>query len=301
MSKQFDWGSMEWFLAIARSGRLTVAAQKLGIDHTTLSRRIKTLEESLDTKLFERSVTGYTLTAQGERFMEAAQRVETIALKAANDISGETSKIAGTVRIGAPEGFGSSFLAPSLVRLGQRQPGLHLELFTMPRQFSLTRREADMAVSLARPEKGRFQARKLTDYELGLYGTQDYLDTHGTPATRAELRGHKIIGYIQDLIYAQELDYLPQLSRDIVPWITSSNILAQTNMTLEGAGLCILPSFLAAREPRLKRVLADDLRLLRSFWLVVHADLHDLARIRVCSEHLTQDVRAHRDLFLPGG
>ncbi|GKY89628.1 LysR family transcriptional regulator [Sinisalibacter aestuarii] len=298
MAKQFDWGAMEWFLAIARSGRLTVAAQKLGIDHTTLSRRIKQLEETLDTRLFERSVTGYTLTPQGERFLEAAQGAETIALQAANDISGETSKIAGTIRIGGPEGFGSSFMAPSLVKLGQKQPGLKLELVTMPRRFSLTKREADMAVSLARPEKGRFHAHKLTDYELGLYGTAEYFDRFGQPETRADLRDHRIIGYVQDLIYARELDYIPQISKDIVPWITSSNLLAQMNMTIAGAGLCILPKFIAATDPRLIRTMAGEVRLIRSFWLIVHADLRDLARIRYCSDFLTQEVRAARALFL---
>lgn len=289
---------MEWFLAISRSGRLTVAAQKLGIDHTTLSRRIKNLEEALETRLFERSVSGYKLTPQGEVFLEAAQRVETIALQTSNDISGETSKIAGTIRIGAPDGFGVHFLAPCLVKLGQIHTNLRLELVTMPRQFSLTKREADMAVSLSRPKKGRFHAHKLTDYELGLYATRDYLEMAGYPSTLADLRDHRIIGYIQELIYAPELDYFPLLAKEIEPWVTSSNLLAQMHMTLAGAGLCILPKFMAESDPRMLRVMTEEVRLIRSFWLVVHSEFRDLARIRTCSEFLTEEVRSRRSKFL---
>jgi len=297
MTQDFDWGAMEWFLAIARTGRLTLAAQKLGIDHTTLSRRVKALEEALDARLFDRTVSGYSLTPQGERFLAAAQRVETIALQAASDISSETSRIAGTVRIGAPEGFGSSFLAPALVRLGQAQPGLKLELVTLPRQFSLTKREADMAVSLARPKKGRLHAHKLTNYELGLYGSHGYLRERGRPETLSDLRHHGILGYIQDLIYSRELDYIPQLSRDIAPWLTSSSLPAQMNMTLAGGGLCVLPRFLAHDREGLEQVLPDEVRLVRSFWLVVHSELRDLSRIRICSEFITEEVRTAGALF----
>jgi DNA-binding transcriptional LysR family regulator len=298
MADRFDWGSMESFLAVARSGRLTAAADLLGIDHSTLSRRIKQLETVLETRLFDRSVTGYQLTPQGERFLKAAQRVEAIALQAAKDISGETSKIAGTVRIGATDGFGSSFLAPRLVRMSRQQPDLKFELVTMPRLFNLSKREADLAIGLARPEKGRFYAHKLTDYELGLYATTEYLAHAGTPATRADLRHHRLVGYVPDLIYARELDYVPLIAKDHEPWITSSNLVAQVNMTLAGAGLCILPRFMALEDPRLVRVLEEDVRLIRSFWLIVHADLRDLARVRYCSEFLTEEVRAAAPQFL---
>lgn len=297
MRQDFDWGTMEWFLAIARTGRLTLAAQKLGIDHTTLSRRVKALEEALGARLFDRTVSGYSLTPQGERFLAAAQRVETIALQAASDISGATSRIDGTVRIGAPEGFGSSFVAPALVRLGRAQPGLKLELVSLPRQFSLTKREADMAVSLARPSKGRLHAHKLTNYELGLYGSKAYLAEAGRPETLADLRHHGILGYIQDLIYARELDYIPQISRDISPRLTSSSLPAQLNMTLAGGGLCVLPRFLAHGHADLVHVLPEEVRLVRSFWMVVHSELRGLSRIRTCAEFITEEVRAAGALF----
>lgn len=295
---KFDWGSMESFLAIARAGRLTTAARRLGIDHTTLSRRIKRLEENLRTQLFERSVSGYRLTPQGETFLRAAQEVETLALQAAQDISGSSSRIAGSVRIGATDGFGTLFLAPRLPAMSAPHPELLVELVTMPRLFNLTKREADMAIGLSRPDAGRLVARKLTDYELGLYGSSDYLERHGEPVKPRDLREHRFVGYIPELIYAEQLDYLPLLSREVVPWIASSNLVVQFNMTLADAGLCVLPRFMASREPRLRHVLPDHFRITRSFWLIVHAEIRDLARIRYCSDFLAEEVRANRGLFI---
>lgn len=299
MAERFDWGAMESFLAIARAGRLTVAAQRLGIDHTTLSRRIKDLELALQTRLFDRSVSGYVLTSQGEKFLKAAQEVEAVALKVAQDVAGSSSRVAGSVRIGATDGFGTHFLAPRLVRMAEAQPDLAIELVTMPRLFSLTKREADLAIGLARPEKGRLHARKLTDYELGLYGSAAYLERFGAPAGRAGLKAHRLVGYVPELIYAQELDYIPLIAKDVDPAIASSNLMAQLAMTLADAGLCVLPCFMADGEPRLRRVLVDDVRLMRSFWLIVHADMRDLARIRYCSDFLAEEVRASRAAFMP--
>ena len=154
-----------------------------------------------------------------------------------------------------------------------------------------------MAVSLARPKKGRLHAHKLTNYELGLYGSHGYLRERGRPETLSDLRHHGILGYIQELIYARELDYIPQLSRDIAPWLTSSSLPAQMNMTLAGGGLCVLPRFLAHDREGLEQVLPDAVRLVRSFWLVVHSELRDLSRIRICSEFITEEVRTAGALF----
>ena len=193
--------------------------------------------------------------------------------------------------------FTTAIARTALVRLGRAQPGLKLELVSLPRQFSLTKREADMAVSLARPSKGRLHAHKLTNYELGLYGSKAYLAEAGRPETLADLRHHGILGYIQDLIYARELDYIPQISRDISPRLTSSSLPAQLNMTLAGGGLCVLPRFLAHGHADLVHVLPEEVRLVRSFWLVVHSELRGLSRIRACADFLTEEVRAAGALF----
>jgi len=305
----FEWGLLKSFLAVARAGRLTLAARRLGLDHSTLSRRIVALEKSLQARLFDRAATGYTLTSAGEHLLRHAQAVESVMLRIHTELGGASLRMAGTVRIGAPEGFGTFFLAPLLVRLCALHPDLDIELVTLPRIFSLSRREADLAIGLACPEEGRLVAHKLTDYELGLYASRSYIEAHAGPDTTvhasdyqislATLSKHRFVGYISDLIYARELDYLPLISPAVHPSFASSNLLAQLAATRAGHGLCVLPCFIAESEPSLCRVMADDVVLRRSFWLTVHSDLKSQARVAVVSKFITESVRGAQARFLP--
>ncbi len=297
---KLDWSSLQSFLAVARAGRLTVAARHLAIDHSTLGRRMAALEAALGAKLFDRRPSGYQITAQGERLFELAQEMESGALAVEAELSGTSLRIAGTLRIGAPDGFGTMFLARRLGDFGRRHGGLDLQLVTLPRVFNLSKREADLAIGLARPVEGRLHARKLTDYELGLYASPAYLDEHRPVYEVGDLKGHRAVGYIADMIYSPELDYLPLVSRDLRPAFTSSNLLAQFQAAIAGAGLCVLPCFMADPEQRLQRVLAGSVSLLREFWLIMHADMLGLARVRAASSFITAEVAAAQSVFLPG-
>ena len=297
MAERFDWDDLQSFLAVARSGRLTLAARRMGVDHTTLGRRLTGLERALGTSLFERHATGYSLTQQGERLLANAEAMEGMALSIMEDLAGSGGSLSGAVRIGAPDGFGSFFLAPRIGRLGQQHPDLELQLVAMPRLFSLSKREADIAISVAQPEAGRLHARKLTDYELGLYAARSYLD-QGPPITGiGDLPGHRFISYIDDLVYTPELDYLPQISRDIRPSLKSASLVAQFRAVQAGAGIAVLPCFLVAGETDLVRLLPQEVRLIRTFWLLVHSDLRHLSRIRVTAEFIAEEVRRNSRLF----
>lgn len=299
MSDSFDWNVLRSFLAVARLGRLTTAAQQLRVDHSTLGRRIKALEASLGAQLFRRSVSGYALTTQGERLLAAAESMESTALTMLRDVGDASLPLAGTVRIGAPDGFGTQFLAPRLGRICDRHPALEVQLLTLPRLVSPTKREADMAIVLAQPSEGRLHARKLTDYELGLYASSEYLATHAPLHQLEDLKKHRLVGYIEDLIYAPELDYLTLLSPMLRPSLTCSNLVAQMEAAVAGVGLCILPCFMAVRQPGLRRALAGEVALTRSFWLIVHSSLRELPRVRVTADFIADEVKAVQELFLP--
>jgi DNA-binding transcriptional LysR family regulator len=299
MAQSFDWDAIQSFLAVARAGRLTLAARRLGVDHSTLSRRISGLESTLGTRLFERQTSGYALTEQGEHLLEQAQQMESIAFRIVDELSDTKLQVAGTVRIGAPDGFGTSFLASRLGKLTAAHRELTVQLVSNPRTFSLSKREADIAISLARPQAGRLHVRKLTDYRLGLYASPGYLADCPPLRTVRDLRAHRFVGYIEELIYAPELDYLPMLSPEIHPRLTSSNLVAQLHATREGAVLCVLPCFMVADETDLVRVLPDSVELIRAYWLLVHADLRELARIRIAADFIAAEVQAARSLFLP--
>jgi len=225
--------------------------------------------------------------------------MERTALAAHQEIQADGPLVSGTVRIGAPDGFGSYFLAPRIGALCRDYPELRPELVTMPRVFSLSKREADIAISLSRPTEGRLYARKLTDYRLGLYAAPAYLAAHPPIQVPDDLKAQVLIGYAEDFIFTPELDYLPLIAPGVVPQFRSSTLVAQLQATLAGAGLCVLPCFMAAGQPGLVPVLSD-VSIERTFWLITHADLHDLPRIRATSDFIAREAKGARGLFLPG-
>ena len=293
----FDWNDLRSYLAVARSGRLTAAAQKLQVDHTTLSRRLSALEHALKAKLFDRSPSGYTLTEQGQRLLPTAEEMERLAIAAQEMVGGSAACVVGTVRIGAPEGFGSYFLAPRIAALKSLYPELLVQLVAASAVFSLSRRDADVVVSVARPPAGRLIVSKLTDYDLALYAAPAYLDGHASIRTAADLTGHSFVSYIGELLHFPELDFLQHVAPGGATSVESSNLLAQLRATLAGAGLCVLPAFLAGEEKGLVRVLPDEVSLTRSLWLIVHQDLAELARIKAVVKFVKDEVAAARSVF----
>ena len=293
----FDWNDVRAFLAVARSGRLTAAAARLGVDHSTLSRRIAALEHALRTRLFDRSPSGYTLTDQGRRLMPNGEEMERLAIGAGEAVGGSSTSVEGTVRIGSPEGFGSYFLAPRIAGLKALHPRLTIQLVAAPAVFSLARRDADIVVSVSRPPAGRLNVAKLIDYDLGLYAAPDYLRDAPDIASSEDLFRHRFVSYIGELLHFPELDFLQHVAPGGTTSVESSNLVAQLRATLAGAGLCVLPAFLAAKEEGLVRVLSGEISLTRSLWLTVHQDLAELARVRAAVRFIKDEVEAARGLF----
>jgi DNA-binding transcriptional LysR family regulator len=296
----FDWNDLKSFLGVARSGRLTVAAHRLQLDHSTLSRRIAGLEQAMKAKLFDRSPSGYMLTEQGQRLLPVAEEMERLALGAQEQVGGTAACVEGTVRIGSPEGFGSYFLAPRVARLKGLYPGLTVQLVAASGVFSLSRRDADIVIAVSRPPVGRLKVARLIDYELGLYAAPAYLDDAAPIASTADLNGHSFVSYIGELLHFPELDFLQDVAPNGSTSLESSNLVAQLKATVAGAGLCVLPAFLAEGERGLRRVLADEVSLTRSLWLIVHQDLSELARVKAVVKFIRDEVEAARPAFTFG-
>ena len=153
-----NWDDIRIFLGVARTGQILAAAKRLGLNHAAVARRLPALEDSHGTRLFDRSTSGCVLTDAGSRFFDRAETMEAAALAAEADLGDDTPEISGTVRIGAPDGFGVAYLAPRLGLLTRQHPGLTVQLVPVSRSFSLSRREADIAVTIERPETGRLIA-----------------------------------------------------------------------------------------------------------------------------------------------
>ena len=149
------------------------------------------------------------------------------------------------MRVGAPDGFGSYFLAPRLGPFADLHPGLELQIVATARLFSLSKREADIAIGLHMPQEGRIVGRKLVDYRLYLYASRDYLAAKPEIREKSDLLRHRMIGYIDDLLFTPELDYLPTILPSLKPQIRSANLIAQLQASLSGVGVAVLPRFLA--------------------------------------------------------
>lgn len=292
-----NWEHLRALLSVARSGTLSAAAISLGVKHSTIGRHITALEEATKAKLVNRTPSGLTLTAAGERLLEAAEAIENQIHLAQEDIGGDDLSAGGSVRIGAPDGVGAFFLAPRLSALTERYPNLTVQLVAVPRAFNLTKREADVAIVLAVPTQGRLVTRKLTDYKLGLYASPSYLTFAPAIRTTADLRGHRFINYIDDLIFTAELDYLDEAARGAKALFQSSNIIAQMNAARAGAGLVVLPHFLAAQFTDLTPVLRHAVQMQRTWWLIVHETQRDIARVRIVMDYLAEQFQQSKKYF----
>jgi DNA-binding transcriptional LysR family regulator len=290
------WDDLRHFLAVARSGTLSAAAETLNTDHTTVARHIQRLEERLAVQIFFRSNLGYSLTANGERLRPMAEAMEASYFAAAA-MQTENPAITGTVRIGTPDGFGTFFLAPRLHRLTAQHPNLEIELLATARMFSLSKREADIVISLTSPDHARVVSRRLTDYELLIYATPAYLAAHPPIVTAADLSRHDFVGYIEDMLYTPELNYLNLINASINPRIRSTNLITQMHATLAGAGLCVLPVFIARDCPALVPVLPEAVCLRRAFFMHIHEDNRKSAHVRAAAAFISAEIQQDGGVF----
>lgn len=284
----FDWDDLRIFLAVARARRVAPAARSLGIDPTTIGRRLTRLSGQLNTPLFETVGGERRLTERGAALFGHAETVESAALAAMGEVTGDSSSLSGQVRLSVAEGFATWVLAPALPAFHRAHPDIQLDLITASGFLNPSKREADMAVMLARPRKGRLVAAKLGDYGLRLYAAADYLAERGMPASADDLRGHSLVSYVPEFIYSPELDYLSEIGAGLEPVARSTSINVQHRLVASGTGIGVLPRFIGDRDAGLRPVLPEAIEIRRSFWLVTHSDVRRLARIEAVGKWLRQ-------------
>ena len=293
---QFNWDDLRFFISVARAGTLTLAASRMKTDHATVSRRITSLETALKTQLFERRPQGYTLTEAGARLLDTAENIETQAVTAQNSIGNANLALSGVVRIAAPDGFGTLFLSRRLAQLNAHYPDLTIQLVSIPRAVSVSKREADIAIVINPPEEGRLRVKKLTNYHLHFYASAEYLGRHGTPSSLDDLKGHRLITYVPDLLFSSELNFMPDLFGPAYRRFECASARGKLEAVTAGAGIGILHDYSAKPEANLVRLLPDQ-PFTRAYWIVTHADSHDLLRIRTIVDFIGEEVKAARGLF----
>lgn len=297
--RTLNWNDLKFFLEVARCGRVTSAAKRLGVDYTTVSRRIASLESTLGTLLFEKSRnTGFNLTSEGQALRNNIQAIEALMQNACEEITGSDIALSGKVRIGCTEGFGGVFLAPQLTHFQKQYPAISIDLLAVPHFVSLSKREADIAITLERPTRGPFVSTKLCDYRLRLYATAQYLAQHEPILCVNDLPKHAFINYVEDLTFSNRLHYLDQFIHQANTPFCTTGAMSQYFACLQGQHLAILPCFIAAQDPRLQAVLPDEIVVTNSFWISCHEDFRKLKRIRIIWDYIRAVTERNEALFM---
>ena len=288
-----DWDDLRVFLAVVRTESLSAAGRRLKIDPATVGRRIARLEEVTQARLFTKSPQGYGLTEEGARLVPHAEAAERAALGASESLSGPGG-LTGLIRLGAPDGCANYLLPQVLARICDANPGLEVQIVALPRVFNLSKREADLAIAVSRPEAGRLTVQKLTDYRLHLAASREYLARHPLNDP-GDLRRHRFVGYIPDMIFDKELDYLAEIGAEFGAGpaaLTSNSVSVQLNWLRHGAGVGIVHDFALPAAPELQRVLPDRISLTRAFWLIRHQDDSRLDRLNRFADQLVREARS---------
>jgi DNA-binding transcriptional LysR family regulator len=294
-TSMFDWDDARYFLAIHRTGTLSAAARDLGVNQSTVGRRLEALEEQLGARLFVRTRDGYSTSPAGEQLLARAESMEEEALAIARLLVGQQERLTGDVRVTSSDAFGPRVVAPILLEFHALHPGIVLEFDTDNRLLSLTRREADIAVRFSRPPDRHLVARKVADFANAPYCSKGYIARRGRP--KAPYESQDFVGELKEhLPAARWIEQHAAKGKGRIVF-KSSSTFAQHAATLAGLGIAMLPCYLADPEPDLVRIGPPEPAMGRAVWLVVHEDLQRTPRIRACVDFLAQRLGAQSAWF----
>lgn len=291
-----NWNDLKFFLAVARQGRLTLAARVLSTSHVTVGNRIRALEAALAAQLFVQTGQGFELTHAGDRLFRHAEGLERN-LRLGLEALGSPGTTRSRVRIGVTEGLGDNYLARRIARW-MPEHRLQIDFISLPKSTTVASRDADISITLEQPT-GEFVIRRLlTDYTLGIYASAEYLARHAPIRHRRQLVEHAWIGYIESMMFTDELKYHYEIAPALNFVFQSTTIGAQREAAAAGVGLSILPDYMAADDPRLVRVLGD-IQFVRHYWISTNRDLHRFAAVNQTWHFILARCRADRALLQP--
>lgn len=290
------WDDARVFLAIARNGTLSGAAQQLDSGVATVSRRIERLEQALDVPLFVRHQSGYQLTDEGDALLPKAERLEEAAYSFCRQATAESQAV-GRVRLATAENLANYLIIPHLPELLQQHPQLCLDITTDKFTVNLHRRDADLALRMVKPERGNLSMRRVGQLGFGLYASEDYLARRPQGLAVDDFEGDVFIGWCDSFTDLPAARWMRRVLRNQAAQITTTTLAGQISAVRAGLGMAVLPHFMAtAGLRRLPLELAVD----QEIWLVVHADLRASYRVRVVADHLADLVERHADWLAYG-
>lgn len=285
------WDDLRYFTAVARAGSLTGAAALLRVDASTVGRHVEALERALALQLFVRRRDGYSLNAAGERLLRHARALEAEIDALHRTVVAEERLPSGTVTVTSAESMGECFLLRHLPALCARHPGLRIDLVIDSRSFDLTRREADVALRLARPTQADLKARRLGVLGYGLYASPAYLAARGQPRRVEDLRSHLVIDWTGDFGQVAPVAWWRQVTAGAQTAIRTNPAGARLRAAEAGMGVALAPCVMAADRARLVRLLPAVAIPALDIWLLAHRDTAGLARVRAVLDFLHEQAQ----------
>jgi DNA-binding transcriptional LysR family regulator len=289
-----DWDDLRYFLEIQRAKTLAGASARLGINATTVGRRLTGLEERVGARLFDRTPNGYLLTAAGQDLIERAERMEVEALAAERSVVGADQRLGGIVRVSMTEMLATRFVSPQLARFHDSHPEITLDISATTRSVHLGRREADIALRLSRPHEENVVTRQLADIPLALYASRQYLDTWGAPADAEQsLHGHRVVMFADRPGFRIENLWLEERRDGARIVLRSDSVSSLYSAAAAGVGIALLPSRVADADSALVRLQTRSEPERRIVWQTVHVDLQRSARIRAVLDFMQSVLGVH--------
>ncbi|HUJ60716.1 MAG TPA: LysR family transcriptional regulator [Kofleriaceae bacterium] len=294
------WDDVRYFLEVHRRGSLSAAGRALGVNHTTVGRRLKALEREVGARLLRITTSGAALTDAGRAILPDSEQLEATMLALRRKVVGRDGSASGSVRIATTEALASTFLIPRLATLRARHPDLDVVIAASNRAVDLARGEADLALRLVDSRDGSLVARRVGKLRLGVFAASDYLGRRGVPAAEAGFAGHDTLGYHGELAAGPEMRWLAihaARARSVVRVNSVLNLLAAA---AAGLGIAVLPDGLCSTHPALRRLDVAAPPDGRDVWVVFHRDARSNVRVKTVVSDLISATRGLEMFARPG-
>jgi DNA-binding transcriptional LysR family regulator len=291
-----NWDDYRVLLAVARERTLSGAARRLGVDQSTIGRRLAALEHAANARLFDRTPEGYMLTLAGEAVLPSIEEIERAAIGVERTLVGHDLRLEGSVRVALSDSFAAWFVVPRLHALHAQHPGIHVDLVTGNQPVDLARREADLSLRMAKPEQPNLIARRIGSAAWALYASAQYLAARGMPDLHAGLPGHDVIGFETELRRTAGAVWLRDHAHHARVAFSTNSLLSLAAAVAAGLGVSPLPCLYGDVQPDL-RPLAGGVIGHHEIWLVVHPDVRTSARVRLVMSFLTRLIEQEAQLI----
>lgn len=290
-----EWNDLRFFLAIYRARTLAGAARTLGVEHTTVGRRLAAMERGLGATLFARTPGGFLPTESAGQILPLAEQAERAMQGIERIALGEDRRPEGLVRVTTSETF-ATFLSRWLADLRVKHPGITLEILSGNANLDLSRREADLAVRIAPTTQSDLLCRKLGVIGWSAYAARRYVELRGIPSPITALTGYDVIAYNDSLSRGPGAVWLAAHGQGANIVLRSGSIPAAWNAARGGLGIAVVPCFLAERDQTMQRLTPEVLGA-RDVMLVVHPDLARVTRVRVVMDFLAERFASEAELL----